>query len=187
MERYKKVAGIVIALVALVALTGATVVFAQDAWSPKARASNGEGGHLAWDGPPGPGPRPGQHWMDQEIMHEAIAEALGIGEEELEAAFADGKTPFILAEELGVNFEEVQAAMQAARAEAVQKAIDDGTITEEQAEWMLSHQGGQSSQGSQSSSVGSMNRGQINGPAGGMGRAAGSNVTQPGDCQYQTP
>jgi hypothetical protein len=141
MERYKKIVGIVAVLVALVALTGATMAFAQDTWPPRTAGYSGAGARLAWDGPPGPGPGPGMRWMDQETMHEAIAEALGISEEELEAALAEGKTPFTLAEELGVDFEAVQAAMQAARAEAVKQAVEGGAITEEQAEWILGHQG----------------------------------------------
>jgi hypothetical protein len=141
MERYKKITGIVAVLVALVALTGATVVFAQDTWFPKAAGFYGADAHLDWDGPPGPMPGGGLRWKDQETIHEAIAGALGIGEDELEAAFAEGKTPYTLAEELGVDFEQVQAAMQAARAEAVQQAVEDGTLTEEQAEWILSRQG----------------------------------------------
>ena len=50
----------------------------------------------------GPGAGIGPMAVDQEVMHEAIADALGISEEEFETAIAEGKNITLLAEELGV-------------------------------------------------------------------------------------
>ena len=91
-----------------------------------------------WGHQPGYGVGPGQGLMADysDIIHEAIADALGINVSDFEAAIEDGETVFSLAQEYGVDFDELRAAMDEARAEAVDQAIEDGTITEEQAEWM---------------------------------------------------
>lgn len=66
-----------------------------------------------------------------------IAEALGITVEELQAARAEGKTLPQLVAELGLDLEEVRAAIQAGVTEAINQAVADGTLTQEQANWML--------------------------------------------------
>ncbi|RPI90381.1 MAG: hypothetical protein EHM40_18515 [Chloroflexi bacterium] len=72
---------------------------------------------------------------------EAAAQALGLTTDELTAALKEGKTLEQVAEEAGVDFADVQAAMQAARdtemRERIQQALDDGTITQENADWLL--------------------------------------------------
>ena len=70
-----------------------------------------------------------------------MADALGLTVEEIEAARADGVTLPELAEEQGVEMAEVRAAAEAAKAEMVQAAVDEGLITEAQAERILSHEG----------------------------------------------
>ena len=69
------------------------------------------------------------------IDHEAlIEEALGISIEELQAAREGGiSIPELLAEN-GLTMEDVQAAMQAAHEAALQQAVQDGVITQEQAD-----------------------------------------------------
>lgn len=84
------------------------------------------------------GEGPGMHLVDAGVMHAAMAEALGISVEELEAALGEGTSLVELAEELGVDVETVRAAMETVRAEAINQALAEGVITEEQAEWLLS-------------------------------------------------
>ena len=116
-------------------------------------------------------------------MHAAIAEALGISVEELEAALAAGETPATLALALGVDYAEVQAAMDAVYAAAVAQAVADGLITQEQADWLLSHQGGQNGQ---QGNGGSGSTGDSSGqPRRGAGGSAGSGYD--GDCPTVTP
>ncbi|MCI0393307.1 MAG: hypothetical protein L0332_33590 [Chloroflexi bacterium] len=79
--------------------------------------------------------------IDPEAMQAALAEALGLTVEELEAARAEGKTVADIAEEQGVEPAEVREAMQAAWAAAVEQAEEDGLITPEQAERLLNHGG----------------------------------------------
>jgi len=79
--------------------------------------------------------------IDPEVMKAAVADALGLTVEELEAAREAGMTVREVAEEEGVEMDEVRAAAEAAKAEMVQDAVDEGLITEEQAERILSHEG----------------------------------------------
>ncbi|MBX3059280.1 MAG: hypothetical protein KF770_22655 [Anaerolineae bacterium] len=74
--------------------------------------------------------------MLHEEMQAVIADALGITVAELEAARAEGKRLPELAAELGVALEDVQTAVQAAHEAAIQQAVEDGLITQEQADWM---------------------------------------------------
>jgi hypothetical protein len=176
MNKYFKLASVISVLIALVVFAGVTAAFAQgpnqpDDFTPP--GANQAGNEVS----PGLGARA----VDEATMHEAIANALGISLEAFEEATAEGKTPLILAQELGVDFGTVQAAMGAAHEAALQQALNDGLLGQEQANLMLSRQGGQNSQS------GVLNRGQSNGPVGRMGQGAGGNGAQAGVCQYQTP
>jgi len=89
---------------------------------------------VVWPG----GPHGGGHGpADGEAHQEALAEALGISVEDLQSA-AENSTSFDeLLSNLGVTQEEFEAAQQAAREAAIQQMVDDGTITQEQADQML--------------------------------------------------
>ena len=109
-------------IVAVVALTGATAALAQTPTPP----GNGSGILAEYS----------------DLVHAPIAQALGLTLDEFEAAVASGKTAFQIAQEKGVDFATVQAAMQAGREAALKQAVADGALTQEQADWMLSHQMG---------------------------------------------
>jgi hypothetical protein len=72
---------------------------------------------------------------------DAAAEVLGMTTDELTTALQSGKTLEQLAEDAGVDIQDVQDAIQAARVEEmrdrIQQAVDDGTITQENADWLL--------------------------------------------------
>ena len=72
---------------------------------------------------------------------ELISKALGITVEELEAAKEDGQRLPDLMDELGVDAEDFEANMQTLREEILQQAIDDGVITQEQADQMREFEG----------------------------------------------
>lgn len=73
------------------------------------------------------------------IDHDALmAQALGISVDELQAAREEDTTLLKLLDELGLTTEEVLAARQAAFETAVEQAIEDGTLTQEQADQVLS-------------------------------------------------
>lgn len=90
---------------------------------------------------------PNQPGAMHEYMETAVADALGITVEELQAAHAEGKTAWQLAEEKGLSLEDFQAAMTAARTSAFQAMVADNVLTQEQADWMLSRMQGKWGQG----------------------------------------
>ena len=126
-KRFMILAGAALAVV----LLGAAVVvpaFAQEATpTPEAPCFGRGGGFGAWGG----------SWT----MFDTAAEALGLTPEEFFAELHAGKTLGEIAEGQGVEMEDVQDAIKAARVEAmregIQQAVEDGRITQEQADWML--------------------------------------------------
>jgi len=88
----------------------------------------------------GPGWGPGS-----QVGLQAAAEALGMSVDELTTQLWGGKTLADLAEEKGLDLAElkatVEAAVQAERETAmratIEQAVEDGTITQEHADWLL--------------------------------------------------
>ena len=75
-------------------------------------------------------------------MFDTVAEALGLTPQEFFAESHDaGKSLTEIAEEKGIALDSVYDAMKAARGEAmqeaIQQAVEDGTLSQEQADWML--------------------------------------------------
>jgi len=73
-----------------------------------------------------------------EYMEDAMADALGITHDELEELLDQGKTMWQIAQEKGFTQEQFSELMVKARTEALQKMVEDGVITQEQADWMTS-------------------------------------------------
>lgn len=119
------IAGLLVALL-VVGVIGATSAYAQ---SSASRLQHGRG----------PGDGRGLRLGDAEL--EAAAEALDMTTDELTSALQSGKTLEQITDDAGVAFEDVQEAIQAAHAaemrERIQQAVDDGTITQENADWLL--------------------------------------------------
>jgi hypothetical protein len=90
----------------------------------------------------GRGPGGGVLEPYEDIIHEKIADVLGISLEDFEAQVEAGATLFDLAAKYGVDFDDVREAMLEGRAEAIKQAVADGVITQEQADWMLQRMGG---------------------------------------------
>ena len=130
-------AGVALIVLLLAGLGGAAFVFAQEptppipfGWHGGGRGMGGFGrGGFAWSG--------GGPWT----MFDTAAEALGLTPEELFAELRAGKSPAEIAEEQGVEVEALYDAMNAARGEAMQQAIEqavqDGRLSQEQADQML--------------------------------------------------
>ena len=72
-----------------------------------------------------------------DYMIQGWAEAFDTSVEELEARVAEGDHMYVIAEEKGLTTEEFQALMLDVRTNAIQAALDDGVLTQEQADWML--------------------------------------------------
>jgi len=74
-------------------------------------------------------------------MFDAVAEALGLDPTGLFTELHAGKSVAEIAEEQGVELKEIQDVVQNARVEArkeaIEQAVEDGGLSEEQGEWML--------------------------------------------------
>lgn len=129
MKTLVKVTGIVVVLVVALATMGAVSAYAQ---GPNPTPGVGRGG---------PCYEAGLLDIDQADMHAAIADALGISVAEFDAMRAEGTSLFLIAQELGVDIDVIRTAMSDIREAAIDEALDAGTITEEQAEWMRARPG----------------------------------------------
>jgi hypothetical protein len=83
----------------------------------------------------------GGGWMFEyhDQMWEALAKALDMTVDELNAALQSGKTVAEIAEEKGISTEDLQQAMLDAHAEVLAQAVKDGKLTQEQADQMLEY------------------------------------------------
>ena len=122
---------LVIALLA-VGVFGTTTAFANDdsPGRPFSNRSGDPGGERGFGG----------RGLDSGAL-EAIADVLDMSTDDLSAALEDGQPLAELAEEAGVDMQEIFDAMSALREEAMREriaqAVEDGTMTQEQADWML--------------------------------------------------
>ena len=80
--------------------------------------------------------------FDRDAMTAVAADVLGLTVEELEAAKEDGVRFPELAEEAGIEITVLTDAMEQAKADALQSAVDSGLITQEQADEIGSRVGG---------------------------------------------
>jgi len=72
-----------------------------------------------------------------EYIQPALAEVFGLTPEELQARYDAGDTLWEIGVDQGLTLEEFQIKMHDAHADAINAALDDETITQEQADFML--------------------------------------------------
>lgn len=128
-KKYLIVLGGLLAALLVVGVVGATAAYAQEPAPPASLVENGRG----------PGGGRGFGLSDEAL--EAAAKVLGMTADEVSAALKEGKTLQDLATEAGVDIEDVHEAIQAVREaemrERIAQAVEDGTITQENADWLL--------------------------------------------------
>ena len=138
-KRLFLLSGAALVTLLLVGLIGVTAVSAQEP-TPEPQVPFG------WDGVRGGRGGLGRGMFglgrgDRWTMFDTAAEALGLTPEEFFAELHAGKSLDEIAEEQGVDIEVVRDAMNAARVEAmrqaIEQAVEDGNMTQEQADWML--------------------------------------------------
>jgi hypothetical protein len=138
-KRLVWLSGAALVALLLVGLVGVTAVFAQEP-TPESEVPFGWRGVGHGRGGFGRGMFGGARG-GQWTMFDTAAEALGLTPEELFAELHAGKTLDEIAEAQGVETEAVQDALKAARSEAmreaIEQAVEDGNMSQEQADWML--------------------------------------------------
>jgi hypothetical protein len=146
-KRFLLISGTVVAALVLAGVIGVTVVSAQDPTPPGdspfplggLHGFGGRGGRHGFGGRGGFGDHGlmGGEWT----MFDTMAETLGLTPEELFSKSHGGMTLEEIAEEQGISLEDIEATMAEARTasmqEHIEQAVADGTMTQEQADWML--------------------------------------------------
>jgi hypothetical protein len=158
------IAGLLAALL-VVGVVGASGVFAQSSTAAHGGPGNGRGFRLG----------------TAEL--EAAAQALNMTTDQLTAALQGGKTLEQIATDQGVDFADVQEAIQTAHAselrDRIQQAVEDGTITQENADWLL--------EGLDKGFIGVPGAFGLGGPHGGHGFGPGSGQNPPAQPQPTQP
>lgn len=83
----------------------------------------------------------GYGWM-HDYVEQALAAKLGLTEEQVEDALASGKTMYQIALDNGIAEAELPTFMTDVHQAAFDKAVADGVLSQEQADWMLQHMQG---------------------------------------------
>ena len=139
----KKLVGtLMVVAVVVIALSAVGVAYAQ---SPTQTPGTGTG----WMG--GRGPRAGSGGVNTDagegILHDymiaAYAEKLNIPVADLEARLDNGETIAQIALSEGLTYEQFRTLRVEVRTQAINQAVADGTLTQEQADWMLTRGAGQ--------------------------------------------
>jgi len=124
-KKYLILIGGLLAALLVVGVVGATSAYAQEPVNTLMHGRGPGGGHFGLG--------------DAEL--EAAAKILGMTTDEVQSALQGGKTLQDLADEKGVGIADVQAAIQAVHVaearERIAQAVEDGTMTQAQADWML--------------------------------------------------
>lgn len=81
----------------------------------------------------------GTYGLMHQFMVNALAENLGLQPEELQSRIDAGESMWDIASAEGLTDEEITTVMQSAHEFAIEQAVADGVITQEQAEWMNDH------------------------------------------------
>lgn len=144
----KTILGIVGILVLALTLGTTSQVFAQTETPQAAAAGLANGYGMGGRGARG-GAALGQTTMAHSqdgILHDAMievyAEKLGISVDDLNAKLASGESLADIAFAAGLTADEFSALKVEARTAAIDQAVADGTLTQEQADWMTTRSGG---------------------------------------------
>ena len=129
-----------VSLIGLVALAfGATSLAYAQTESPQPYGAPGFGhGMMGGRGRYGSGMANSEVGIYHEVMVGSFVEALGMTVDQLEARLEDGETIWQIAESEGTTWDDFFAIMSDARSAMLDKAVEDGTMSPEQAEFMNS-------------------------------------------------
>ncbi len=143
----------------------------------------GAGVVFAQGNPPPVGSGPmmtgGGYGVMHDYVEEALADKLGIAEADVESALASGKTMYQIALDNGVAEADIPALLTEVHKTAFDKAVADGVITREQADFMLQRMANRG--------YGFGNCPMQNGQGGGYGRGGYGGGMMGGRWQQQLP
>jgi hypothetical protein len=166
-SRSNKMKKIIITLallaVIVVSLGGVSSVFAQTSTPPAAGTGTG--------------------YMHDEMVA-VYAEALGMTADELDARLDAGETLAKVAYSTGMTATEFRDLAVTLREKAINLAVKNGTITQEQADWMISRWTGQNTGSGFGAGRGARMGGGVGGGRGARGTGMGWNANP--DCPFNT-
>jgi Spy/CpxP family protein refolding chaperone len=127
----------------------------------------------------------GYGWM-HDYVEQALAAKLGLTESQVEDALANGKTIYQIALDNGIAEADLPTFMTDVHQMAFDKAVADGVLTQEQADWMLQHMQGMygNGYGFGNCPMGGVRPQDGTGFRGGFGSGQG-NATGPGNASGQ--
>ena len=131
------IAGSLVVALAVVAVFGwVGVAYAQSQQPPTPGQGYGYGGMMGGGygmmGNGGYGPM-------HQYMVDALATALNLTPEQLQTRIDNGDTPYQIAQSQGLSQEQIQQVIEDAHDQALDQAVKDGALTQEQADWMDQH------------------------------------------------
>lgn len=119
------------------------------------------------------------------VLHDSLiaiyAQELGIPVAELEARLDSGETLADIAAAAGLTPEQFAALMSDARIQALDQAVIDGILTQEQADWLKTRMGGQMDGQATGQATGQVSRRSA------RGTGLGERGTMAQDCPMVTP
>lgn len=160
-----KLAGIAVIVVLALALIGVGFVFAQQptqtpwgSYGPGGMMGNGSNGYgmmggtgmmggYSQDGDDADWMNDMHQWMNatggmHTLVWNSLAEGLDLTSDELNTELSGGKTLAQVADERGISQDELSAILETAVQAELEKAVAEGTLTQEQADAMRSHMSG---------------------------------------------
>jgi hypothetical protein len=152
MNKHFRAVGLAVLVLAVATMVSGGVAFADRPPMEPGRGPLGDEGGRMPSGPKGGdfggplglkgvfGPGAGDRLTSQEDLQAATAEVLGMTVEELEEAL-DEKTLMEIARDQNVHMADIQDAVEAVRQDALQQAVEDGTLTQEQADLIAEKSG----------------------------------------------
>ncbi len=136
----KTLLSIVIVITVAVAFGTTSSVYAQSSLDqnaiPAAGYGNGTGGGRGGSGRVMQSAAGTQDGLLHDEMIAYFSEQLGISVDDLNARLAAGETIAQIAYSQGLTLDEIQTLMTDARSQAIDQAVENGTLTQEQADWM---------------------------------------------------
>jgi hypothetical protein len=155
----KFVVTLMVVAVVIFALGSVGVAYAQSPTQTPGTGTGKMGGRGSQNGLGGTNRNSGEGILHDYIIA-AYAEKLNIPVADLEARLNSGETMAQIALSEGLTFEQFRTLMVEVRTQAIEQALNDGVLTQAQADWMKTHGAGQMAGGQMGNGRGMRGSGQ---------------------------